>query len=380
MENEVLFNDLKKQWDVIKDNALGRISNLFDSSSFINGGDVSIFENNFAHYIGSKYAAGVSNGTDAIKLCVQAIDPKGKVGIIIPANTFIATLLGAEMACPNAEFVLIDCNKYYQMDLNILEDVLKNRRHEWDECIILPVHLYGHPCDILSILLLSEEFDCQIIEDSSQAHGTTVSGGQKAGYYGHMSAFSMYPGKNLGAAGDAGVITTSDEELYNSVQLLKNWGSEEKYYYKRKGYNNRLDSIQAIIVDEKLKHLDDWNSNRIIVAELYNNKLNPEIMVTPKTAEYCEDHTYHIYPVRILSGDRESFMTHLQEKGVQCGIHYPVPIELTNPYKNMGWDNPLTREYAKQLVSLPIHPFMSNDDIKKAIAVANSYNYKKSFV
>ena len=190
----------------------------------------------------------------------------------------------------------------------------------------------------------------------------------------------MYPGKNLGAAGDAGVITTSNEDLYNSVQLLKNWGSEEKYYYKRKGYNNRLDSLQAIIVDEKLKHLDLWNSNRMNVAESYNNKLNPGIMVTPKTAEYCENNTYHIYPVRILSGDRESFMSHLEDGGIQCGIHYPVPIELTYPYKNMGWNNPLTREYARQLVSLPIHPFMSDDDVRKVISVANTYNHKRSLV
>jgi dTDP-4-amino-4,6-dideoxygalactose transaminase len=372
MVNRILFNDLGKQWEVIKDDALPRIDNLFNSSSYINGPDVNTFENNFAQYIGTDYAVGVSNGTDALKLCVEALNLEGKVGIIVPANTFIATLLGAEMALPNAEFILTDCDEYYQMDMNTLEDILSKRRGDWDECVIMPVHLYGSACDIEKIMKLSRMFNCWVIEDCSQAHGTTTNKGRPVGTFGHMSAFSMYPGKNLGAAGDAGVITTNNKHFYDTLKLLQNWGAVEKYYYERKGYNNRLDSIQAIIVDEKLKHLNEWNENREKIASWYDELIQNDKIIKPKKASYCGRHTYHIYCVRLLDLNRDEVMSKLNDNDIQSGIHYPIPIEQTKIYEDKGWNNTNTRLYAEQLMSLPMHPFMTREDVERIAKVINN--------
>lgn len=366
----IQFNNLGEQWKVIKDDATQRMDILFEKSSYINGPDVKIFEENFAKYIGTKYAVGVSNGTDAIKLSVEALELKGKTGIIIPANTFIATILGAEMSIPDAEFVLVDVDEYYQIDVKELDGVLKSKRGNWDNCIILPVHLYGHSADIVNIMKLANEYNCYVIEDSSQAHGTQTNENSKVGSYGIMSAFSLYPGKNLGAAGDAGIITTNDEELYQRLKYLQNWGSKVKYYYESKGYNNRLDTIQAIILDEKLKHLDDWNNNRNNVANFYNSNIDNK-SILPKNAECCNYNSYHVYPV--LVDDRESFMKYLNDAGIPTIIHYPIPIELTKPYEYLNFNNPKTRSYCERLVSLPIHPFMETEELEYIVEKINNY-------
>jgi len=376
MENEILFNNLGLQWEAISAPATRRIDNLFKSSSFINGPDVSEFENSFSKYIGVDHACGVSNGTDAIKLCVQAlinekcINSRGKVGIIIPANTFIATLLGAEMAIPQAEFILVDCDEYYQIDTGLLEDALVEHRESWDDCIIIPVHLYGHSCDMEKVMELADDFECWVVEDGSQAHGTVASIGLhelKVGSIGHLAAFSMYPGKNLGAAGDAGVITTNNSALYESIQKLKNWGSREKYHYDFKGFNNRLDSIQAIVVDEKLKHLDRWNHMRSHIANKYSEGLKDSGVILPQQADYCHQQTHHIYPIRISVSNRDSLMEFLSSNKIQCGIHYPIPIEETDIYKNSKWHNKNTRLFSRQMVSLPMHPFMTDGEINRVI-------------
>ena len=369
--NKILFNDLKSQWRVIKDPANDRIETLFDTSAFINGPDVSLFESNFAKFIGTQHAVGTSNGTDAIKLCVQALELKGETGVIIPANTFIATILGAEMALPDAEFVLIDCDEYYQIDTLKLAESLSENRKRWDNCIIMPVHLYGHACDIEKICKLANEFDCHVIEDCSQAHGTTTASGKRVGSFGDMAAFSMYPGKNLGASGDAGVITTNKRDYYDKIKLLQNWGSVKKYYYERKGYNNRLDTLQAIIVDEKLKHLHQWNLERKMVASWYDTYINNPKIIKPKVADYCGVHTYHIYCVRLVDIERDSLIKKLNDNSIQCGIHYPVPIEETTIYKGLGFNNPKTREYSKQLLSLPMHPFLEKEDVMRLIKILN---------
>lgn len=371
MVETIKFNDLGMQWDTVKDNVTERMDSLFASSAYINGPDVGIFEENFANYIGTKYAVGVSNGTDALKLCVEALELTGSVGIIIPANTFIATILGAEMSLPNAEYILVDCDEYYQMDTKKLSDVLEEKRSNWDHCILMPVHLYGHSCDMDSIMFLADHHDCRVIEDCSQAHGTRTHDGRRVGTFGEMAAFSMYPGKNLGAAGDAGVITTNSKEHYSTLKLLQNWGAVKKYYYDRKGYNNRLDTIQAIIVDEKLKHLDEWNSHRRQVADWYNELLDNDKMIKPKRADYCGEHTYHIYCVRLIDLDRDIIMKELNDSGIQSGIHYPIPIEETSVYSDRGWFSPNTRSYAPQLLSLPMHPFMSKEDVERITEVLN---------
>jgi len=373
---QIQFNDLSKQWDAIIEDVLPRLETLFKKSDFIGGKAIEEFERNFAEYCGTKHAIGVSNGTDAIKLSLAALELKSPCGVIIPANTFIATALAVTYLTDlNYELILIDCDEYYQIDTDILESFLKKNRKKWNDCVIIPVHLYGHPADMKRILEIVNKFNCYILEDSSQAHGALVLN-KKVGSIGDLSAFSLYPGKNLGAAGDAGIITTNNEELYNKVKSLRNYGSSVKYHYDYKGWNNRLDTIQAIVVNEKLKYLDIWNNLRIEVAKKFNDLLKPNNkIITPKTAPYINKQVYHIYAIRVKQ--RDMLQKYLQKNNIPTIIHYPIPIQKTMPFKNVNlFENKNTIQYAKELISLPIHPFLSNDEINFITSKINNF-FKK---
>jgi len=361
---DIMFNNLSKQWDIVKQDVTPRLEALFKKSDFIGGKAIGEFEENFAQYCRTKYALGVSNGTDALKLSLAAFKINSPCGVIIPANTFIATALAITyLSDITFDLVLIDCDEYYQIDTELLESHLKKNRKKWESCVIIPVHLFGHPSNMKRILEIAKEFDCLVLEDSSQAHGAVVLN-KKVGGLGDISAFSLYPGKNLGAAGDAGVITTNNRELYEKIKSLRNHGSPVKYHYDYKGWNNRLDTIQAIIVDEKLKHLDKWNDMRIEVAKKYDELLKDNNkIITPKTAPYINKQVYHIYAIRIK--ERDKLQTYLKENNIPTIIHYPIPIEKTNPFKHLEhFDNKRTKQYAKELLSLPIHPFLTDEEIE----------------
>lgn len=383
---KVQFNNLGKQWEAIKSEALPRLERLFERSDFIGGQAVEVFEKNFAKYIGTRYAVGVSNGTDAIKLALMSLDldsgnikyagSRSKIGIIVPSHTFIATLLAAEQAYPNAEFIFVDCDKHFQIDVNLLQATVLRNRRKWEHCVILPVHLYGHCVDMMKLTEFAAKNNCIIIEDASQSHGTKTADGFNTGFHGRLSAFSLYPGKNLGAAGDAGIVTTNDESLYKRLLKLRNLGSSVKFQHDIKGCNNRLDTIQAIILDEKLKYLDEWNNKRIEVANRYSSEIQNPLITLPKTATYCSKNTYHVYP--ILVEDRKEFVDYLEASEVQTGVHYPVPIELSPAYAEECTTivSPNTREYSRTLASLPIHPFMKDDEIQYVIDTVNSFSAK----
>jgi dTDP-4-amino-4,6-dideoxygalactose transaminase len=368
-----MFNDLSKQWDRIKENITPRLEALFKKSDFIGGKAVGEFEENFARYCNTKFAIGVSNGTDALKLSLAAFELESPCGVIIPANTFIATALPIMYISEiNFDLVLIDCDEYYQIDVELLELYLKENRKKWKSCVIIPVHLFGHPANMKRILEIGEDYDCIILEDSSQAHGAMVLN-KKVGGFGAVSAFSLYPGKNLGAAGDAGVITTNDEELNNRIKSLRNYGSSVKYYYDFKGWNNRLDTIQAIVVDEKLKHLDKWNDTRIEIAKKYDDLLEGNNNVsTPKTAPYINKQIYHIYAIRVK--ERDKLQTYLREHNIPNIIHYPIPIEKTKPFKHLEYfDNKRTKQYANEMISLPMHPFLIDEEIEYISNTINAF-------
>ena len=369
----IMFNDLSKQWDVIKEDITPRLEALFKKSDFIGGKAVGEFEKNFARYCGTKFAIGVSNGTDALKLSLAAFKLESPCGVIIPANTFIATALPIMYLCDiNFDLVLIDCDQYYQIDVELLELYLKKNRNKWKSCVIIPVHLFGHPANMKRVLEIAEEFDCIILEDSSQAHGAIVLN-KKVGGFGDVSAFSLYPGKNLGAAGDAGVITTNDEELYNKIKSLRNYGSSIKYYYDFKGWNNRLDTIQAIVVDEKLKYLDTWNDMRIEKGRKYDDLLKDNnYVITPKTAPYINKQIFHIYAIRVK--ERDKLQTYLRENNIPNIIHYPIPIEKTKPFKHLEYfDNKRTKQYADEMISLPMHPFLTDEEIDYIVGKINAF-------
>lgn len=370
---DIMFNNLSKQWDVIKKDITPRLEGLFYKSDFIGGKAIGEFEKNFAQYCGTKYAIGVSNGTDALKLSLAALKIEKPCGVIIPANTFIATILAVTyLSDLNHDLILIDCDEYYQIDVDLLELYLKNNRKNWKSCVIIPVHLFGHPTNMKRILEIAEDFNCMILEDSSQAHGAMVLN-KKVGGFGDVSAFSLYPGKNLGAAGDAGVITTNNEEIYNKIKSLRNYGSTEKYHYDYRGWNNRLDTIQAIVVDEKLKHLDKWNDARIEIAKRYDELLakNDKVII-PKMAPYINKQVYHIYAIRVK--ERDKVQLYLNENHVPNIIHYPIPIEKSKIFKHLEhFNNKRTKEYANELLSLPMHPFLKDEEIEYIAVKINAY-------
>lgn len=370
---DLKFNDLSKQWDAIKEEVTPRFEELFRKSDFIGGNAINEFEQNFAEYCATNYGVGVSNGTDALKLSLASLNLESPCGIIIPANTFIANALAASyLKDIISDLVLIDCDKYYQIDTELLELYLKKNRKNWKSCVIIPVHLYGHPSDMKQILQIANEYNCFVLEDSSQAHGAVVLN-KKVGCLGDLSAFSLYPGKNLGAAGDAGIITTNNEELYNKVKSLRNLGSSMKYHYDFKGWNNRLDTIQAIIVNAKLKHLDKWNDMRITVAMNYNNLLEPnKNVVIPQKAPYADKQVYHIYAIRVK--ERDKLQDYLTKNNIPTIIHYPIPIEKTTPFKYLGkFDNKRTKQYANELLSLPMHPFLTDEEIEYITTKINTF-------
>jgi dTDP-4-amino-4,6-dideoxygalactose transaminase len=333
------------------------------------GPDVGEFEDNFATYTGSRYAVGVSNGTDALKLCFECLELSPNTGIIIQGNTYVATALAARYACPNAEIILCEVDDNFQTDTNKLKSILDDRRIDWVDCVICPVHMYGSTNDMTQIEKLSREHNSTIVEDCSQAHGAISNTGRHVGTSGAINAFSCYPGKNLGAAGDAGVITTNSTRLYESACRKRNLGLVQKHHHEVLGHNMRLDSLQAIILDEKLKLLDEWNNRRIKIAERYMTEIcNPDIELIPKPP-YCNKSVYHIFS--ILCKNRKAIEAHLGDNGIQTGMHYPIPIENTEMFLTPHKSKNIQR-YSSSALSLPIYPHMPDDHITHVIDSLNA--------
>jgi len=365
---QIKFNDLNSQYLEIKKDLNKSFDRLFLDSSYINGPLVDKFEEIFAKYIGVKYAVGVSNGTDAIMLAVKSLELEEAI-IYIPANTFIATILGAEQAIPKSRIELIDCNENYLIDAKQLEDRLKRTRKMYKNAIIMPVHLYGRSCDMSKIMDLSNKYKCFIVEDASQSHGSKHNN-KKTGSFGDVSAFSLYPGKNLGAAGDAGIITTNSEEIMQKIKRLRNLGSTLKYVHELKGFNHRLDSIQAAVLIEKLKRLDKWNKKRVQVSDFYLKNIKNNKIILPNKSK-TEEHVYHIFCIR--TKNRKDLIYHLKNNNIEYGIHYPIPIESMDIYKDLNSNNKNTRKFSEEILSLPIHPFMSKKEIKYVCEALNKF-------
>jgi dTDP-4-amino-4,6-dideoxygalactose transaminase len=365
------FNDLSMQWSAIEASALPKLVDVLKTGNFILGSPVAVFEKAFAAWNGNSHAIGVANGTDALKICVRALDLKGKTKFYIPANTYIATLLGVVFSLEKEyEYELIDCDSYFQIDCSLLEEALKRDADQYDNLVVMPVHLYGHSCDMVRLMGMKARYGFKMIEDCSQAHGTVTSEGKKVGQYGEVSAFSLYPGKNLGAAGDAGIIVTNDEAIAKRCMYLRNLGSIIKYEHDMIGWNSRLDTVQAVILNEKLQHMDTWNANRNRVAEQFSSRIQNPHVVLPKKAEYCEYHTYHIYAV--LTKHRDAFMKHLSGLGIPTLIHYPIPIEKTKAFPS-DVNNTNTVMYSHELVSIPMHPFLTDEEITEIVDGINSF-------
>ena len=368
---QVPFVNLGSQHAVIKRDLEQEFQRIFDKTSFVMGPSLSEFEQLYAQYCGVSRAIGVANGTDALTLALRAlgIGPGDKV--ITAANTFIATVEAIVHAGATPVFVDIDPSTY-NMDLQKLKELLQgDSQLTADAKTIIPVHLYGQPADMDAVTAIAEEYGLIVLEDACQAHGAEYRG-KKAGSMGRAGCFSFYPAKNLGAYGDGGMVVTDDEHVATTLRMLRDHGSNSKYHHDMIGYNSRLDALQAAVLSAKLPHLDEWNTRRRENAALYDDLLSRVDGVVPPGPGVLEGVTpvYHLYVVYLERGDRDELAAFLKEQGVGVGIHYPIPVHLTEAFKSLGYAEnsfPVTEDRAGRILSLPMFPELSQDQIEYVV-------------
>lgn len=360
----IKFLDLYKINNQYRDEIDSAIKRVLDSGWYILGKEVDAFEKEFAAYCGTKYCIGVANGLDALSLIIQAYDfPKGSE-IIVPANTYIATILAISKNGLNPK--LIEPNlKTYNIDSDLIEKEITSKT-----VAIMPVHLYGQACDMDCITELAKKYDLKVIEDSAQAHGAVYKN-KKTGDLGDASGFSFYPGKNLGCLGDGGAITTNDNNLAQKLKALRNYGSHVKYENIYKGTNSRLDEVQAAILRIKLKYLDKDNQKRSEISRFYREKIKNNKIVLPKLKNE-ESHVWHIFPV--MTENRETLQKYLSDNDIQTMVHYPIPPHKQQAYKEFkNLSLPVTEKIHKEILSIPISPVMEQVEVEKIVEVLNKY-------
>lgn len=367
---KVPFVDLKTQYSSIASEIGGSVSEVLKDCDFILGAKVKAFEREFASYCGSTYSLGVSSGTEALHLALRALGIGPGDEVITQANTFIATALAISYTGATPVFVDVE-EETFNIDPRLLEKAVTPRTKA-----IIPVHLYGRPAPLDAIKEVAARHNLFIVEDACQAHGALYSGeagAARAGTLGDIAAFSFYPGKNLGAYGDGGAITTGDTELYVKLRMLRDYGQVVKYHHQVEGYNSRLDTIQAAVLSVKLKYLDRWNGLRADHAARYSELLAgiPEV----RSPELCEGHVYHLYVIR--AQERGGLAEFLGSRGISTGIHYPVPNHLQPAFGRLGYAKgsfPVTERLSGEILSLPIFPELKYNQIRRvADAISDFY-------
>jgi dTDP-4-amino-4,6-dideoxygalactose transaminase len=353
----VPFLDLVTPHLELEEELIAVVRKALRSAHFIGGEEVESFEKEWAAYCETEYAIGVGSGTDALRFALIAAGiGKGDTVVTVP-NTFIATTEAISQAGADIAFVDID-ERTYNMDPAKLREYLETHPNVK---AVLPVHLYGQMCDMDAILELAEKYNLIVIEDACQAHGAQYFSKRhnrwfKAGSMGKAAAFSFYPGKNLGACGEGGAVTTSDPAIAKKVRMLRDHGQAKKYYHDMEGYNGRLDAIQAGFLRVKLRHLDDWNAKRRAAATRYNELLSG--VVIPYEPDWSKA-VYHLYIVRVA--DREALQKKLADAGIATALHYPVPLHIQNAYNLGNGGFPITEKAAAEILSLPMFPQLKAD-------------------
>lgn len=365
----VSFLDLKKQHAPLKDELMRIVSDAIDQASFIGGPEVLAFESEFANFSGTRFSVGVGSGTDALRFVLMAVGVGPGTRVVTVPNTFIATIEAISQT--GAKFDLIDIDEdTCLIDMNQLEDFLRKSFSGTQESrliAVLPVHLYGQCADMDAINDLANRFELKVIEDAAQAHGARYKDRQ-AGNLGHAAAFSFYPGKNLGACGEAGAVTTNEQQIAEAVRMIRDHGQKTKYYHVIEGYNGRLDAIQAGFLRVKLRYLESWNEKRRIIASLYDNAFSKLDWVrTVRIASYNVS-CYHLYVIRTKY--RDALQAYLKERNVDTGLHYPVPVHLQKCYAHLGYQPgsfPHAEKSCNEILSLPIFPDLSIDQANYVI-------------
>jgi dTDP-4-amino-4,6-dideoxygalactose transaminase len=343
--------------DQVRESAFSAFAKVFDSKWYILGKQVAQFEEAYSTFNRVNHCIGVSNGLDALFLSLKALGIKSGDEVIVPSNTYIATLLAVSYT--GAKPVLVEPNHAtFNINAGLIENAITSSTKA-----IMPVHLYGQCCEMDVIMGIAERYNLFVVEDNAQAQGASYKG-KLAGSFGHVNGTSFYPGKNLGALGDAGAVTTNNKELAERIRILRNYGSEKKYYNEMIGYNMRLDELQAAFLSVKLKFLSQWTAERQKIAGWYNERLKGiRDLILPEVAEGAT-HVYHLYVVR--SSRRNELQQFLSEKGIGTMIHYPIPPHLQKAYSHLNFkkgEYPVSEDMADTCLSLPLYPGLGEGEV-----------------
>jgi dTDP-4-amino-4,6-dideoxygalactose transaminase len=364
-EIKVPYLDLKAQYRSIKPEIDAAIARVLDSCQFVLGPEVAELETAFAAYCGTKECIALNSGTSALHLALLAAGVGPGDEVITVPFTFVASV--AAVLYTGARPVLVDIDpRSFTMDPGLLEKAITPRTKA-----VLPVHLYGQTADMDPIMDVARRHNLVVIEDAAQAHGAKYKG-QPAGSVGDIGCFSFYPGKNLGAYGEGGAVTTGNPEYARKVRMLRDWGQDRKYHHQLRGYNYRMEAFQGAILGVKLRHLDQWTQSRRAVVRKYNQQLAGCDVETPAEMPWGR-HVYHVYTLR--SKDRDTLHAALSAEGIQTGIHYPVPVHLQAAYSDLGYgpgDFPHSEKAAAQVLSLPLFAEMSDDQINAVTRVVQA--------
>jgi dTDP-4-amino-4,6-dideoxygalactose transaminase len=358
------FVDLKAQYESIKGDIDAAIASVIDQTAFIGGGVIKEFEVDFAAYIRTKHCVGVANGTDAIEMALKALGVGEGDEVIVPALTWISTAGAVNNI--GAEPVFVDV---LEDERTINPELIEEKITDKTKAII-PVHFYGLPARMDQIMSIAKKHNLKVLEDSAQAHGAEING-NRVGTIGDIATFSFYPGKNLGAYGDAGAIVTDDDELAKTCRMLSNHGQLSKHDHQIIGRNSRLDTIQAAILKAKLPHLENWTQSRIQVAKWYSERLNRVTKpVTPKEMR----HVFHLYVIQ--SSKRDQLMAKLKEVNIGCALHYPNPLPYLKSYQYQNHqvgDFPIAEKLCAEILSLPIFPEMGEEEVDWVCEIINDH-------
>lgn len=365
---KVPFLDLKAQYESIKEEINEAIQQVLDSCAFSGGPFVEKFEDEFAEFCQCKYAIGVSNGTEALWLALLALGVGAGDEVITVPNTFIATVEAISFCGAKPVFVDVD-GKTYTINPVLLGNVITSNTKA-----IIPVHLFGQMADMDPVMEIARRHGLYVIEDACQAHGAEYKG-KRAGSIGYAGCFSFYPGKNLGAYGEAGAVVTNSADIDFKIRKLRHHGQTRKYYHDLVGWNARMDGIQAAILSVKLKHLEEWNNARREKAALYNDRLSPaSSLMPPHEADYNK-HVYHLYTIKVKK--REELIRKFQSRAIQFGIHYPISLHLQQAYKSLGLQKgslPVSENLAEELISLPMYPELTREQIVTVTDTINAFS------
>ncbi len=355
--SKIDFLDLKLPYLELKEEIDIAIQRVLDSGWYILGEEVESFEYNWSKYCDSNYSLGVASGLDALVLALKSLNIGHGDEVIVPSNTYIATWLAVHSVGAKIIPVEPDINSY-NLDPYLIEEFITDNTK-----VIMPVHLYGHPADLDPIIKIAKKYNLKIIEDAAQSHGAMYNK-KKIGSHGDIVCWSFYPGKNLGAFGDGGAITTNSLEAYERIKLLRNYGSNKKYFNSEKGINSRLDPLQAAVLNVKLKYLDDWNNRRSLISNYYLENIKNKNLALPKIMKNAES-CWHQFVIRLKN--RDELVKYLNSEGVSTIIHYPIPPHKQEAFEDIDLSNyslKIAEKLSSEVISIPIGPHLNEIEYK----------------